>query len=123
MDVRPPYTRQSANKVLPEVRERLSRLREASNDLEGHPITAAATSGSNGGGAGANAWLEASKTAAAELTWFGEAGIVLRDIEQGLLDFPGERNGEDIYLCWRLGEPSVDFWHGTDTGFASRQPL
>lgn len=41
----------------------------------------------------------------------------------GLIDFPAEREGRSIYLCWRLGEERISHWHGQDTGFASRQPL
>jgi hypothetical protein len=123
MDDRPLYTRERANELLAEVTERLARLRQASAHIAGHRITAAVRSGSNGGGRDAGEWLDASRMAAAELTWFGEAGIVVRDIQQGLADFPAEREGQEIYLCWRLGEKSVDFWHGTDTGFANRQPL
>jgi hypothetical protein len=47
----------------------------------------------------------------------------VRDIEQGLIDFPGLRGGRQIYLCWRLGEDAVNFWHDRETGFAGRQPL
>ena len=123
LDGRPLYTRESANELLPEVTERLVRLRHASAHIAGHRITASVRSGSNGGGPDAGEWLDASKVAAAELTWFAQAGIVVRDIQQGLADFPAERDGQEIYLCWRTGEESVDFWHGTDTGFANRQPL
>ena len=119
----PIYTRQSANDLLPEVKTRLHRLQRASATIAGHRITAVAASGRNGGGAGAADWLAASKIAAEELTWFGEAGIVLRDIEQGLLDFPGRREGQEIYLCWKQGEAGVDFWHDPGTGFVGRQPL
>ncbi len=41
----------------------------------------------------------------------------------GLCDFPSELDGRPIYLCWRLGEPTIDFWHELNTGFAGRQPL
>jgi hypothetical protein len=117
------YTQESANALLPEVREHLQRLQAASAKLGAHPITATGRRGSNGGGRGAEDWLDASKAAAAELAWFGEAGIVLRDVDQGLLDFPGERGGREIFLCWRAGEESVAYWHDPNTGFAGRQPL
>lgn len=119
----PIYTRQSANDLLPEVRVRLRRLQLASATIARHRITAVATAGRNGGGAGAADWLAASKIAAEELTWFGEGGIVLRDIDNGLLDFPGQRDGKDIFLCWKEGEAGVDFWHDPGSGFAGRQPL
>lgn len=50
-------------------------------------------------------------------------GIALKDIEQGLVDFPAERDGRVVYLCWKQGEDEIRFWHDLDTGFAGRQPL
>ena len=49
-------------------------------------------------------------------------GVEVRDLEQGLVDFPGEREGQPVWLCWRLAEPEVGFWHALDEGFTSRQP-
>ncbi len=51
-----------------------------------------------------------------------EMGIELRDMELGLVDFPGVRDGRSVWLCWRLADPSVAFWHGTDEGYANRRP-
>jgi len=50
-------------------------------------------------------------------------GVVLKDIQLGLIDFPSEREGEVVYLCWQFGEPEVAFWHRMEDGFAGRQPL
>lgn len=50
-------------------------------------------------------------------------GVALKDIEQGLVDFPAERDGRVIYLCWKQGEGEIRFWHELHTGFAGRQPL
>jgi hypothetical protein len=50
-------------------------------------------------------------------------GCILRDVEQGLLDFPAERFGEPVYLCWRRGEPAVHYWHGLREGVAGRKLL
>jgi hypothetical protein len=52
-----------------------------------------------------------------------QLGIQLKDRRLGLVDFPSEMNGRDILLCWRLGEPEVQFWHELDAGYAGRQPL
>lgn len=52
-----------------------------------------------------------------------ESGVHLKDIKLGLIDFPAERHGEVIYLCWQFGEPEVAFWHRVEDGFAGRQPL
>jgi hypothetical protein len=51
-----------------------------------------------------------------------EMGVQPRDVQMGLVDFPGERDGRAVWLCWRLADPSVAFWHGTDEGYASRKP-
>jgi hypothetical protein len=50
-------------------------------------------------------------------------GIQLKDRRIGLIDFPSELDGRPVLLCWQLGEPSVQFWHDLDSGFAGRQPL
>jgi hypothetical protein len=50
-------------------------------------------------------------------------GIELKGIEEGLVDFPSERDGRVVYLCWRLGEDRIAWWHEIDTGFAGRQSL
>ena len=51
-------------------------------------------------------------------------GCVLRDVDAGLIDFPARvRGGRTVFLCWRLGEPEIAFWHGTGEGFAGRKPL
>jgi hypothetical protein len=52
-----------------------------------------------------------------------ELGIVLKDRRLGLIDFPGEVDGRRVWLCWRLGEPAVQYWHDLDAGYAGRQPL
>jgi hypothetical protein len=50
-------------------------------------------------------------------------GITLRDIESGLIDFPALGAGRQIWLCWRLGEEEVGWWHELSTGFSDRRPL
>ena len=52
-----------------------------------------------------------------------ELGIELKDPFQGLVDFPAEREGGDVWLCWRLGEDSISYWHDLDAGFGGRQPI
>ncbi len=52
-----------------------------------------------------------------------EAGVQIKSLEDGLLDFPARRGDEDVLLCWQLGEDEVAFWHGLEEGFAGRKPL
>jgi hypothetical protein len=52
-----------------------------------------------------------------------EAGIVIRDIDRGLIDFPAIREDREVYLCWELGEDEITHWHELDAGYRGRQPL
>jgi hypothetical protein len=52
-----------------------------------------------------------------------EIGCVIKDLDVGLVDFPTLFRGEEVYLCWKLGESGIRFWHGTNEGFAGRKPI
>ena len=52
-----------------------------------------------------------------------ELGCEVKDIDEGLVDFRTEREGRDVYLCWKLGEADIRWWHELETGFAGRRPL
>ena len=52
-----------------------------------------------------------------------ETGVLVKDLDIGLVDFPSIVDGEEIYLCWKLGEDRIAFWHGIDEGFTGRKPL
>jgi hypothetical protein len=59
----------------------------------------------------------------AQIARVRELGVELKDPTIGLIDFPAWRDGRVVYLCWKLGEPAIMYWHDLDTGFAGRQPL
>jgi hypothetical protein len=50
-------------------------------------------------------------------------GVLVKDLDRGLVDFPALRGGEEVLLCWQVGEEQVAHWHGLDEGFAGRKPL
>ena|SRR5689334_15752690 len=63
---------------------------------------------------------EAVAVALEELT---SLGVLVKDLDRGLLDFPALHRGEEVLLCWQVGEDEVAFWHGLEEGFAGRKPL
>jgi hypothetical protein len=54
---------------------------------------------------------------------FEQTGVLVKDLEKGLVDFPTLFRGEEVYLCWKLDETSIGFWHGTHEGFAGRKAI
>jgi hypothetical protein len=52
-----------------------------------------------------------------------EFGCVIKDLDIGLVDFPTLFHGREVYLCWKMGESGISFWHGTDEGFAGRKQI
>jgi hypothetical protein len=127
------FTPREANNALPEVRtvaERLVAVRRRMRELErtqGELVTAI---GGNGGGYAATDLNEAqtelvglADAALACVERLEELGVVVKDLDLGLLDFPSERHGAEIELCWQVGEPAVTHWHGVDEGFAGRKPI
>ena len=120
------FSVEEANALLPTLRETLDEialhrdaLRERAPEME--PILRAATE--NGGGrAGSEYGVEAYKLYLA-IGRITDLGVVLKDLDMGLLDFPHEREGRVVFLCWHPPEESVEYWHDLDAGYAGRQPL
>lgn len=52
-----------------------------------------------------------------------EMGVLVKDVDKGLCDFPYMRQGKVVYLCWQLAEESISYWHDIEAGFAGREPL
>jgi len=65
-------------------------------------------------------WLEAVED---NVNLIAQLGGVTKDLEEGLVDFPGQMDGEPVWLCWRRGEPHLRYWHPVDQGFEQRQTL
>jgi hypothetical protein len=119
------YTLDEARGQLPWVVERLAALREA-RDLLTDEQARAALSGAaptNGGGAPGRQVGEAFLALQSGVAEFDARGIVLRDLDRGLIDFPSLRDGREVYLCWIDGETDIAFWHELDAGYAGRQEI
>ena len=117
------FTVEEADSALAVLGQRLERIREARHELIRSTQKIEERVAIDGGGVEGKSWFEANATLRAEVEAIAAEGIILRDPETGLVDFPSEREGQPVFLCWRLGEPSVRFWHPVDTGIASRKPL
>jgi hypothetical protein len=117
------YTLEEANAQLPDLRERLPRLRIARDGLIAASERIKEAVASDGGGVAEAGWFTHQQTLKTELEHLAERGIHLRDPEVGLIDFPAERGGRPVYLCWRLGEDQVAWYHEANAGFGSRKPL
>jgi hypothetical protein len=117
------FTLEEAEAMLPELRDALVRMRDARQTLLRTGEKVKEVVAGNGGGPESREYRDAAELLKAEVERIGEMGIVLRDVESGLVDFPAERDGREIFLCWQLGEDHVGFWHPPETGIAGRQPL
>jgi hypothetical protein len=117
------FTAEEANALLPKVAPLVEELRDAHAIMEERQDDVTESIPTNGGGAVHRAFLDASRRAAAALQTLEELGLVVRDPSSGLVDFPGIRDGREVFLCWRLGEEAVAWFHPPETGFAGRQPL
>ena len=119
------FTLEQAQQLLPQIEPMVRKLHEAGarlTDAELHELLSDAAPG-NGGGEPGRAVGEAFVELRSLLGELQGQGIVVRDVSRGLIDFPSIRDGEEIYLCWEVGEPRVAWWHEPDAGFAGRQPL
>jgi hypothetical protein len=120
------FTPQDANRLLEELRPIVADLIEArARLLEMQPALATVLEKmlGNGGSRLTADLLETFERLRADVRAIEAEGVLVKDLESGLLDFPSERDGEVVLLCWRFGEPSVAHWHSVDAGFAGRQPL
>lgn len=66
---------------------------------------------------------QATREFASVLAQVEATGCILRDVEMGLVDFPARADETELFLCWRLGEAQVQYWHGVDEGYTGRKPI
>ena len=117
------FTVDEANALLPDLRRSLQLIRESRDRVLAGAERIRQTAATNGGGAEGKDYWEALSVLRSEVEAITGLGIVLRDADSGLVDFPSRRDGRDVWLCWRPDEERVGFWHGPESGFSSRRPL
>jgi len=125
------FTLDEARALLPEVRtlaEAMQRRKRALDRV--HEVAADAGSHAAGNGHGPKEALSARAQAEqlveeiqARIERLARLGVEVKGLDDGLVDFPSERGGRVVYLCWRVGEPEIAWWHDLDAGFRGRQPL
>jgi hypothetical protein len=117
------FTLDEANAELADLRERLPRLREARKQMIAASERIKDAVAVDGGGVAGGDWFQNQQTLKEDLEYLAERGILLRDPETGLVDFPAERDGRRVFLCWRLGEEDIAWFHEQNAGFGGRKPL
>ena len=120
------FTPQDANHLLEKLRPIVADLIQArARLLEMQPELAPVLQKmlGNGGSRLTAELLETFERLRADTRAIEAMGVVLKDMETGLLDFPSVRDGQIVFLCWRFDEPAVAHWHSIDAGFAGRQAL
>lgn len=127
------FTRDEADELLAEVRPLAEQLVERKRSLDEAEAARAALLSLIAGNGGdltpsdVTDAVESVRRAAAAVGRLVDKlqglGVQVKDIDLGLLDFPSEREGEVVLLCWRVGEDEIGYWHSVDEGFAGRKPL
>ena len=127
------FTAEEANAALEEVRpltEELVAHRRALAELQERQVSLTGRIAGNGGDLDPRELEEVRERLDEQVTGIAgcvarihELGALVKDLDQGLVDFPARRGEEDVLLCWRLGEEEIGFWHGFEEGFSGRKPL
>ena len=127
------FTLDEANHLVPTLDPLLRRVVEQRQALREHAQVIEefrAEAGKSGGGMPGGRFGKARAAAETLGTQIAEGirriealGCVVKDLDQGLVDFPSLREDQTVFLCWRLGETSIRYWHGLKEGFAGRKPL
>ncbi len=126
------FSLDEATALLPRLRELLPEMQKTKASLERlREELAGLTRAASGNGHLLMAQMERkrkeaealAKRISASLEELQGIGCELKGIDEGLIDFPAEREGRTVYLCWKLGEERIEWWHELDTGFAGRERL
>ena len=119
------YTLREASALVGPLTEVLRAMRRARAVLTDRSLVEvlARRAPSNGGGEDGRAFAEAALLFSRGLAQISAWGIVVRDLDSGICDFRARREDREVYLCWRLGEERIGWWHELGAGFQGRQPL
>jgi hypothetical protein len=102
--------------------EELREARRVISEREGDDEVSEQAAG-NGGGEGARSFAASALTFSRGMAQIDAWGVIVRDLDTGICDFPALREGREVFLCWQVGEERVGFWHEVEAGFAGRQAI
>jgi hypothetical protein len=121
------FTPQEASKLLPDIRPKIKELLEKKkvvaklqHEIEKYNLFGVRTAELAGKAAQLDALVEDMTRKVSELE---DLGVEVKDLDYGIVDFPAEKYGESVVLCWRYGEPEVAFWHKPNEGYDGRKSL
>jgi hypothetical protein len=120
------FTITEANSLLPQLEELLLGVRKERKLLgkvEVEIKKAGDHAREDGGTAYGPRYIRAMEYITRNIEKIHEMGVLVKDLERGLCDFPYLLDGREVYLCWKLGEPEIRWWHETHTGYSGRRPL
>lgn len=117
------YTIAEANDLLPHLAPALIDLRARFEDAVQIRDQIAASAATNGGHHGRDDWTKTLARVTELLERLRKWSVILRDVDTGLVDFPAVVDGQEAYLCWKLGEETVSHWHLRSEGMAGRKRL
>ena len=120
------FTLQEANEALQTIRplmDEVQAIRQKIVSTQPEAWTAIEKSVGNGGNRTLSRLVQDFEKLDALVHRIQDTGVLIKDINIGLMDFPALRDGQEVYLCWQYGEGEIAFWHEVDAGFAGRQPI
>jgi len=121
------FTIKSANEILPTIIEKFQKIKQEKNEVEKmeQKLQMNLSGTSN-----LDDYVTLKQNLNASVTRFytsieelEKTGVVLKGLEEGLLDFPSKKFDDEIWLCWKEGETEIKFWHEKDVGFNGRKPI
>lgn len=120
------FTLQEANEVLNAIRPLLDEIQTIRKEIlarkpEVWPVVERAAG--NGGSQSASKLVREFERLDAFVHQVQDTGVLFKDINAGLLDFPALKDGREVYLCWQYGEDDIAFWHEVEAGYAGRQSI
>jgi hypothetical protein len=121
------FTPQDANKILPEVHRRFSQIIALRNRVisiqENLQDISNEVSNFNAFISKKQELNQVVSRLYKQIEELEKRGVMIKSVDDGLVDFPSLRFDEEVWLCWKYGESEIKFWHGRDEGFLGRKPL